>query len=66
MQPARLGALVCFLVPTALLVFLVLAPPSSAQQAVVETTQQVNDRIREMSASARLMPTTMCSAMATC
>ena len=56
MQPARLGALACFFVPTALLVSVVLAPPSSAQQAVVETTQQVNDRIREMSASARLMP----------
>jgi polysaccharide export outer membrane protein len=56
MQPARLGALVLCLVPTALLVILVLAPPSRAQQAVLETPQQVNDRIRAMSASARLMP----------
>jgi polysaccharide export outer membrane protein len=56
MQPARLGALVRYFVPTALLVLLVLAPSSSAQQAVLETPQQVNDRIRSMSASARLMP----------
>jgi len=56
MQPARLGALVWFFVPTALLVLLVLASPSSAQQAVLETPQQVNDRIRSMSASARVMP----------
>jgi polysaccharide export outer membrane protein len=56
MQPARLGALVCFFVPTTLLVSLVLAPSSSAQQAVLETPQQVNDRIRSMSASARVIP----------
>src|SRR5260370_2625186 len=56
MQPARLGALVLCLIPTALLALLVLAPPSSAQQAVLETPQQVNDRIRQMSAAARLMP----------
>jgi polysaccharide export outer membrane protein len=56
MQPARLGALVSYFVPTALLVLLVLAPSSRAQQAVLETPQQVNDRIRAMSASARLMP----------
>jgi len=56
MQPARLGALVSCLVPTALLAILVLAPSSSAQQAVLETPQQVNDRIRLMSASARLTP----------
>ena len=56
MQPARLGALVSYFVPTALLVILVLAPSSRAQQAVLETPQQVNDRIRAMSASARLMP----------
>ena len=54
MQPARLGALVLCLVPTALLALLVLAPSSSAQQAVLETPQQVNDRIRQMSAAARL------------
>jgi polysaccharide export outer membrane protein len=56
MQPARLGALVSYFVLTALLVILVLAPSSRAQQAVLETPQQVNDRIRAMSASARLMP----------
>ena len=56
MQPARLGALVWYFVPTALLVLLVLAPPSNAQQAVLETPQQVNDRIRLMSAAARLTP----------
>jgi polysaccharide export outer membrane protein len=56
MQPARLGALVWYFVPTALLVLLVLAPSSRAQQAVLETPQQVNDRIRTLSASARLIP----------
>jgi len=56
MQPARLGALAWFLVPTALLVLLVLAPSSRAQQSVLETPQQVNDRIRTMSAAARLIP----------
>src|SRR3989441_9267194 len=56
MQPARLGALVWCHVPTALLVLLVLAPFGTAQQAVLETPQQVNDRIRAMSASARVMP----------
>jgi polysaccharide export outer membrane protein len=55
MQPAKLGALVWSCVPTALLVLLVLAPSSRAQQAVLETPQQVNDRIRSMSASARVM-----------
>jgi polysaccharide export outer membrane protein len=56
MQPARLGALAWFFAPTALLALLVLAPSSSAQQAVLETPQQVNDRIRSLSASVRLMP----------
>src|SRR6202158_1602028 len=56
MQPARLVSLLCFLVSTALLVLLVLAPSSRAQQAVLETPQQVNDRIRSMSAAARVMP----------
>jgi polysaccharide biosynthesis/export protein len=56
MQPARLGALVWCPVSTALLVILVLAPSSSAQQAVLETPQQVNDRIRSMSAAARSIP----------
>src|SRR4030081_2502119 len=55
MQPARLGALVWCSVPAALLVLLVLVPSSRAQQAVLETPQQVNDRIRSMSASARVI-----------
>jgi polysaccharide biosynthesis/export protein len=53
MQPVRLGALALFCVPTALLASLVLPPASHAQQAVLETPQQVNDRIRSLSASAR-------------
>jgi len=56
MQPARLGALVWYFVPTTLLALLVLAPSSRAQQAVLETPQQVNDRIRLMSAAARQTP----------
>src|SRR5690242_16538767 len=56
MQPVRLGALVSFSASAVLLVSLVLPPSSDAQQAVLETPQQVNDRIRSMSASARAMP----------
>jgi protein involved in polysaccharide export with SLBB domain len=55
MQPARLGAGAWCFVPTALLGFLVLAPPTRAQ-AVLETPQQTNDRIRELSAAARIEP----------
>jgi polysaccharide export outer membrane protein len=55
MQPARLGAGALCLVSTALLGLLVLAPPSRAQ-AVLETPQQTNDRIRELSANARMAP----------
>src|SRR5271168_4538760 len=54
MQPARLGAArLC--VASALLGLLVLAPPTRAQ-AVLETPQQTNDRIRELSAAARSGP----------
>src|SRR6266404_5950462 len=53
MQPVKLGALVWCCVPAALLASLVLPPASRAQQAVLETPQQVNDRIRSLSASAR-------------
>lgn len=56
MQPARLGARAWFLVSTTLFGLLVLAPISDAQQAVLETPQQANDRIRELSAAARTMP----------
>jgi polysaccharide export outer membrane protein len=56
MQRARLGALVCCFVATALLVVLVLAPSSRAQQAVLKTPQQTNDRIRALSSTARLSP----------
>lgn len=54
MQPARLGALSWYAVTSALLGTL-LAPPCRAQ-AVLETPQQVNDRIRELSASLRMIP----------
>lgn len=54
MQPARLGAWMLCLVSTALLSALV-ALPSSAQ--TVETSQQINDRIRSLSARAALRPT---------
>jgi polysaccharide biosynthesis/export protein len=53
MQPARLGAWTWCFVSTALLSALV-ALPSSAQ--TVETSQQVNDRIRSLSASAVSRP----------
>jgi protein involved in polysaccharide export with SLBB domain len=55
MQPARLGALTLCLVTSALEGMLVLAPSSRAQ-AVLETPQQVNDRIRSLSASLRITP----------
>src|SRR3989449_2507163 len=55
MQPARLDASVWCIVPTALLGMLVLAPPSPAQ-AVLETPQQANDRIRSLSATVRMTP----------
>src|SRR5215472_12800012 len=54
MQPARLGAWVLFSVTFAPLGILVLAPPSSAQ--AIESSQQTNDRIRALSASARSAP----------
>ena len=55
MQPVRLGAGMLCLVSTTLLGLLVLAPSSRAQ-AVLETPQQTNDRIRELSAAARNVP----------
>ena len=55
MQPARLGALECRFATSALLGMLVLAPSSRAQTGF-ETPQQVNDRIRSLSASVRLAP----------
>jgi polysaccharide biosynthesis/export protein len=55
MQPARLGATNLCVVACTLLGSLVLAPPSRAQ-AVLETPQQTNDRIRELSAAARTEP----------
>ncbi|HTQ62311.1 MAG TPA: polysaccharide biosynthesis/export family protein [Candidatus Solibacter sp.] len=55
MQPARLGAGRLSLVSITLLGLVVLAPPSRAQ-AVLETPQQTNDRIRELSAEARMAP----------
>jgi protein involved in polysaccharide export with SLBB domain len=54
MQPAGLGALAwCSALGTLLGISL---PPPSHAQAVLETPQQVNDRIRELSASLRRMP----------
>jgi polysaccharide biosynthesis/export protein len=55
MQPARLGAGTLCLVSITLLGLVVLAPPSRAQ-AVLETPQQTNDRIRELSAEASMAP----------
>ena len=55
MQPARLGAgLSCF-VSTTLLGLFILALPARAQ-VVLETPQQANDRIRELSATSRKGP----------
>jgi len=53
MQPARLGARSKCFVAAALLGILVLAPPSRAQ-AVLETPQQTNDRIKALSAASRV------------
>src|SRR5271163_2674296 len=55
MQPARLGAGTLCLVSTTLLGLLVFAPFTRAQ-AVLETPQQTNDRIRELSAAAHNTP----------
>jgi polysaccharide export outer membrane protein len=55
MQPARLAVGTLCFVSTALLGLLVLSPPSRAQ-AVLETPQQTNERIRELSAAARTGP----------
>lgn len=55
MQPARLGARVSYFLSTASLGLLLLAQTSHAQ-AVLETPQQTNDRIRELSAAARIAP----------
>jgi polysaccharide export outer membrane protein len=55
MQPVRLGAPVWCSVTSALLGMLVLAPSSRAQTAL-ETPQQVNDRIRSLSSTARSAP----------
>ena len=64
MQPARLrvlvGCLPSLLFAGALLALLALSPACRAQagrsQPVLETPQQVNDRIRELSANLRTMP----------
>jgi polysaccharide biosynthesis/export protein len=59
MQPARLGA-GCLCLSGALLASLFFGPASHAQsagpQAVLETPQQVNDRIRELSSTLRMAP----------
>src|SRR5882672_3462616 len=55
MQPARLGAVGWCFVTSALFGMMVSAPPSHAQTAL-ETPQQVNDRIRSLSANLRMTP----------
>src|SRR5882762_3094121 len=55
MQPARLGALEWCFVTSALLGMMVSAPSTRAQ-AVLETPQQINDRIRALSSTARMAP----------
>ena len=54
MEPARLGVLLR-VAATSALAGISLAPPSRAQ-AVLETPQQANERIRRMSANLRMMP----------
>jgi len=56
MQPARLGATSWCLVWTSLLGTLSLVSSTYAQQAVLETPQQANERIRSLSATARVIP----------
>jgi len=55
MQPARLGAMEWCFVTSALLGMMVSALPTRAQ-AVLETPQQINDRIRALSSTARTDP----------
>jgi polysaccharide export outer membrane protein len=55
MQPVRLGAPVWCSMTSALLGMLVLSPSCRAQTAL-ETPQQVNDRIRSLSSTARSAP----------
>src|SRR5437762_6812981 len=54
MEPARLGVLLR-VAATSALAGMSLAPPGHAQ-AVLETPQQANERIRQMSANLRMMP----------
>jgi polysaccharide biosynthesis/export protein len=55
MQPDKLGVSVWCFILNALLTLLLLAPSSRAQ-AVLQTPQQVNERIRSMSDTARALP----------
>jgi polysaccharide export outer membrane protein len=55
MQPARLGAVGWCFVTSALLGMMVSAPPTRAQ-TILETPQQINDRIRALSSTARTAP----------
>lgn len=60
MQPARLRAVLEYMLPGTLLALLPLSQVWGAQaahgQPILETPQQVNDRIREVSSSLRMMP----------
>lgn len=56
MQPVRLGAKAWCLVAIALLSVSLLVPPCRAQQPVLETPQQVNERIKALSSAVHTAP----------
>jgi len=56
MQPVRLGARAWCLVTTTVLGVSLLLPSCRAQQPVLETPQQVNDRIKSLSSTLRITP----------
>jgi polysaccharide export outer membrane protein len=56
MQPVRLGAKVWCLVTTTVLGVSLLLPSCRAQQPVLETPQQINDRIKSLSTTVRVTP----------
>jgi polysaccharide export outer membrane protein len=56
MQPVRLGAEAWCLVTIVPLAVSLLVPPCRAQQPVLETPQQVNDRIKSLSSTVRMAP----------
>lgn len=56
MQPVRLGAKAWCLVTTTLLGVSLLLPSCRAQQPVLESPQQINDRIKSLSTAVRVTP----------